>query len=277
MTATTGTSGTAPALKALIVDWAGTIVDHGSLAPVQVFVDTFAQSGVPITTAQARKPMGLPKRDHIEAVLRDPDVAARWQSAHGTPAGEGEVDRLYDLFVPMQVAVVGRYAKPVPGALDALTLVRGRGLKIGSTTGYSRDVMDALIPEATRHGVTVDTVVAAGETPVGRPSPLMNWAVMVKLGVWPAAACVVVDDTVPGIAAGLAAGAWTVGVARTGNGVGLSEADWAVLSADDQAARTAQAVAELTAAGAHAVIDGIGAIGPVLDGFEARLAAGLRP
>ncbi|MCA8933386.1 MAG: phosphonoacetaldehyde hydrolase [Rhodospirillaceae bacterium] len=264
-------------LKALIVDWAGTIVDYGSLAPVQVFIDAFAAFDVAITAAEARRPMGLPKRDHIAALLADTAIAKRWQAAHGAPAGEADIDRLYDAFLPLQIDVVGAFATPVPGALAMLAAARSRGLKIGSTTGYSREVVDALLPAAAAHGLVVDTVVAAGETPVGRPSPLMNWQAMIDLAVWPAAACVVVDDTLPGITAGLAAGAWTVGVAATGNAVGLSEADYAALDPDAQAAHLAQATAELTAAGAHAVIGGIGELEPLLDDFEALLAAGKAP
>src|SRR5262245_29285556 len=45
-------------LKAIIFDWAGTTVDHGSRAPVRVFVEILKRSGVAITEAEARGPMG---------------------------------------------------------------------------------------------------------------------------------------------------------------------------------------------------------------------------
>ena len=264
-------------LKALIVDWAGTIVDHGSRAPVQVFIDTFARFGVTITVEEARRPMGLPKREHIQAVLDDPSVTERWRATTGAVPTGADVDRLYAAFLPLQVEVVGRFAAPVPGALSALDAARGRGLKIGSTTGYSREVMDVLLPAAAAHGLSVDVVVAAGETPVGRPSPLMNWRAMIDLAVWPAGACVVVDDTVPGVMAGLAAGCWSVGVARTGNGVGLSADDLSALAPDLRQDRIARATAELDAAGAHYVIGGIDAVTGVLGEIEARLHAGEQP
>ena len=57
-------------LEAVIFDWAGTTVDHGSLAPVRVLVQMFAAHGVPISNAQARRDMGLLKRDHIDRILR---------------------------------------------------------------------------------------------------------------------------------------------------------------------------------------------------------------
>ena len=55
-------------LKAVILDWAGTVVDHGCIGPVAVFIEVFARKGVAVTAAQARKPMGLMKKDHVRAM-----------------------------------------------------------------------------------------------------------------------------------------------------------------------------------------------------------------
>ena len=41
-------------LKAVILDWAGTTVDHGSLAPVRVLQQVFAKRGVPISENEAQ-------------------------------------------------------------------------------------------------------------------------------------------------------------------------------------------------------------------------------
>ena len=46
--------------------------------------------------------------------------------------------------------------------------------------------------------------------------------------------CCKVDDTVVGIDEGLNAGCWTVGLAISGNEVGLSYEEWSALSADEQ-------------------------------------------
>ena len=82
--------------------------------------------------------------------------------------------------------------------------------------------MDELAPLAPAAGYTPDLTVCAGDLPAGRPSPLMMWYAMARLGVWPAATVVKVDDTAPGIGEGVAAGTWTVGITLTGNEVGLS-------------------------------------------------------
>src|SRR5688572_5921778 len=101
-------------LQALVLDWAGTLVDHGSCAPAAVFVEVFRRVGVPITTAEARGPMGMAKRAHIEAVLADPDVAARWQERHGRVSTTADVDVLYADFLPLQMACIAEHAELIP-------------------------------------------------------------------------------------------------------------------------------------------------------------------
>ncbi len=267
----------AQAVRGVVFDWAGTLVDHGSLAPVSVFVEAFRVFGVDVTTADARAPMGLPKRDHIQAMGARPGVAAAWAARRGRPFGEADVDAVYERFLPAQVAAVARYATPVPGAVETFRGLRDRGIAIGSTSGYTREIMDALVPAAAAQGIAPDSVIATGDLAESRPSPLMCLKTMVDLAVWPAAAWVKVDDTVPGIDEGRNAGFWTVGVAVTGNGVGLSLADWQALTPEEQATRRAASAAPLAAAGAHYVIDGVGDLIPVIDALSQRIAAGERP
>ena len=58
----------------------------------------------------------------------------------------------------------------------------------------------------------------------------MMWHAMAQMGIWPAHTVVKVDDTLPGIGEGVAAGTWTVGVTLSGNMVGLSAEELAALS-----------------------------------------------
>ena len=56
-------------IKCVIMDWAGTAVDYGCFAPVAAFIEAFAEKGLIIDVVQTRKPMGLPKIQHIRERL----------------------------------------------------------------------------------------------------------------------------------------------------------------------------------------------------------------
>jgi phosphonoacetaldehyde hydrolase len=264
-------------LKAVILDWAGTVMDHGSRAPMGAFVRAFGEFGVTIDIADARGPMGMAKWDHISAVGRAPAVAAAWRARHGRDFSDADADAIFEVFEPMNVAAIKDHADFIPGALEALAAIRARGLRIGSTTGYTRPIMRELAPIAAAAGYEPEVTVCAGDLPAGRPSPLMMWHAMAALGVWPAETVVKVDDTPPGIGEGVNAGTWTVGLALTGNIAGLSAEELAVLPEADCAVIRARATAEMLAAGADLVIDSIAVLPEALDRIEAKLAAGEHP
>ena len=200
-----------PPLKAVIFDWAGTVLDFGSRAPMGAFVRAFAKFGVAISIAEARGPMGMAKRDHIRLVANMPNVIAGWRAVHGHAPTEADIDAVLAVFEPMNVASVRDHAAFVPGALETFAELRRRGLRIGSTTGYTRPIMAELLPIAAAAGYAPEVTVCAGDLPAGRPSPLMMWHAMSQMGIWPASSVVKVDDTVPGLGEGIAAGTWTVG------------------------------------------------------------------
>ncbi|SFC78213.1 phosphonoacetaldehyde hydrolase [Bosea sp. CRIB-10] len=260
-------------VKAVVLDWAGTVVDFGSRAPMGAFVEVFARFGVAITIAQARGPMGLPKRAHIAALMAEPAIAEAWRAAHGEIPGEAAIDAVYAEFVPLNAAVVTDYADLIPGAADSIANLRRRGLKIGSTTGYTREIMERLLPVAAAQGYEPDNLVCAGDLVEGRPSPLMMYRCFADLGVYPPSAVIKVDDTEPGIAEGVAAGTWTVGLAISGNCVGLSLAEWNDLPLLEQQKLRGEAAAKLRAAGADYVIDSIAELVGVVEAIEATLTA----
>jgi phosphonoacetaldehyde hydrolase len=264
-------------LKAAVFDWAGTVIDHGSQAPMGVFVATFKQFGVDITIAEARGPMGMAKRDHIKTLMALPRVAEAWKAATGALPDEAAIDRVYAIFVPMNEEAVGAYCTMIDGAVPAVERLRARGMKIGSTTGYTRSIMARVLPLAAAQGYVPDNLVCAGDLAEGRPSALMMYRTFCDLGVWPAHTVVKVDDTGVGIAEGLNAGTWTVGVALSGNAFGLNKAETAALAPAKHAAMKAAAYADLKRSGAHYVIDSVADLDAVIDDIEGRLARGERP
>jgi phosphonoacetaldehyde hydrolase len=251
--------------KAVVFDWAGTTIDFGSFAPMGAFVETFSRFGVPVTIDDARKPMGLPKRDHIAAMLSDPAIAAAWEAAHGEPPGEAAIDRVYEVFVPMNEEVVAAHATLVPGAAAVAEDLRRRGMKIGSTTGYTRSIMNRVLPVAAAQGYAPDNLVCADDLPLGRPTPIGMYKCFVDLLVWPASAVIKVDDTEPGIAEGVAAGCVTVGVLLSGNEAGLTASQLAGLSDAEKEAVRARVGEKLRVAGADHLIDTVADLPGLLD------------
>jgi phosphonoacetaldehyde hydrolase len=264
-------------VKAVILDWAGTAVDYGSFAPTAVFLRLFESQNVKITPEDARSGMGLMKKDHLRTILARPAVAQAWKSAHGGSASEQDVENLFNNFVPMQLDVLKEYAEPIPGLLDVMNVLHQRGIKVGSTTGYIRSMMDVLAPEASKHGYTPDCVVCPDEVPAGRPYPWMCYQNAMQLGIYPMQAMVKVGDTLVDIEEGLNAGMWTVGMSLTGNLLGMDEAGVKTLSLEERERARQKAEAQFYQAGSHYVIDGIWDLPEVLTAIESRLGNGEQP
>lgn len=264
-------------IKAVVLDWAGTTVDYGSWAPTAVFMRLFLDQGVVIGTEDARTGMGLMKKDHLEAILARPAVAKAWRKEHGVPASDADVDNLFHNFVPMQISILKEYAQPIPGLSDVIAALHGRNIKIGSTTGYTREMMDILASEAEKRGYTPDCIVCPDEVPAGRPYPWMCYQNAIQLGVFPMQAMAKVGDTLVDIDEGKNAGMWTVGLSLTGNLLGLSEAEVNGLSSEKRDSMKGKIEQQLYHAGAHVVIDGIWDLPSALDDIESRIVHGEHP
>ncbi len=264
-------------LQAVLLDWAGTTMDFGCMAPAVVFQDVFERQGVPITMAEARAPMGAHKRVHIQKITELDAVRARWREAHGREPNDADVDAMFAAFVPLQLECLSTYSELIPGTLEIIAALRDRGIKIGSTTGYMTEMTAINLKDAAEQGYVPDSTVSASEMPAGRPYPFMCLQNAINLEVDTVQACVKIDDTVPGIYEGLNAAMWTIGLAVSGNEVGLSLADWEALDDADRRIRRDRAWQSMKASGAHYVVDTIADILPCIDDIEERLRRGEKP
>jgi phosphonoacetaldehyde hydrolase len=244
----------------VIFDWAGTMVDFGCAAPIRALLEAFSQEGVRIDSLSARRDMGKSKIDHVRSLLSYPEVAAAWQARHGRTADERDIENLMARLGPLMRDHAARASTLIPGARETFDRLRQLGLRIGSSTGYTREMMQPVLARAAEQGYAPEHLVCSGETPAGRPAPLMIYKACAELGVWPLSRVVKVDDAEVGIAEGKAAGAFTVGVA-SGNALGLSLEDLeSVPSGDLKKAREA-----LHAAGADLVLDSVADLVPMLE------------
>jgi phosphonoacetaldehyde hydrolase len=257
----------------VILDWAGTMVDFGCCAPVNALVEAFRRRGVLLTEQQARRDMGKAKVDHVRALLDDGQVAAAWIKANGGPPTSTDCDALMADLGPLMREQATSAATLIDGARATVEALRDAGLRIASSTGYTREMMAPVLERAFAQGYAPDHLVCSGETPQGRPSPLMIYKACVDLGVWPLSRVVKVDDSESGVAEGRAAGCLTIGIAMSGNGVGLTPAALAALSAEERSSRIAAAGRALKAAGADVVIDSVATLVPALERYVTQHGA----
>lgn len=260
------------AIKAVIFDWAGTTIDYGCFAPLAGFVDGFASKGVKITSAEAREPMGMLKIDHVRAIGAMPRVREAFRQANGRELEEKDVLDIYGVFEKTLLDNILSYTAIKPGVCETVDSLRCRGIKIGSTTGYTREMMDKIIHKVAADGYRPDTCVCADEVTAGRPAPYMVWQNMMQLGVADPRQVVKVGDTVADIGEGVSAGVWTVGVVMGSSELGLTEAEAAALSKEELSAEIRRVKAVYYKEGADYVIMGMSGLPAVLSEIQLRLA-----
>ncbi len=267
-------------VKAAVLDWSGTLADAYVIAPAVVFVEVFRRKGVEISMAEARGPMGLRKDLHILELTKVPEIAARWEKVHGRAPDQGDVDAMFEDFVPLQLDVLKNHTALLPGALEACRSLQGEyGLKLGVSTGFTRVMVDILLAASIKQGLKLDATVAGDEVIHGaRPKPFMVYRNLDLMDVHPIQSVVKVDDTVSGVGEGLEAGCWTVGVSLYSNYMDISTLEEAAaMPAEEIERRNRATQAILRRAGAHYVIDSITALPDVVADINARLARGETP
>lgn len=264
-------------VRAVVFDWAGTTVDFGSLAPVAAFAEVFRRRGIELTPGQVRGPMGTAKWDHIRALTELEDVRGRWRAEHGREPTEDDVDEMYGEFRPLLVESAASRAGLVPGTAETVAACRERGIRVGSCSGYDRGIMDRILPAAREQGYKPDALVCPEDVPAGRPYPWMVYRCATELGVYPMSAVVKVGDTLADIEEGLNAGAWSVGLAKSGNELGLDREEVEALGPRELEDRLGGIRDRMYRAGAHRVVDTVADVPGALDEIDGRLERGERP
>ncbi|WP_139993539.1 phosphonoacetaldehyde hydrolase [Kurthia sp. Dielmo] len=256
-------------IKGVILDWAGTAVDFGCFAPVNVFLQIFEQAKVPVTLAEAREPMGMLKIDHIRAMLAMPRIAAKWQEVYGRPANHADVKTLYTQFETQLFVSLAQYTTPIPHVLETVKLLRERGIKIGSTTGYTKEMMDIVVPNAKAKGYAPDHLVTPDDVGnQGRPYPYMIFENMRALGLDSVKTIIKVGDTASDIQEAKNAGVYAIGVLIGSSEMGLSEEEFNALTPSQQQHAIASTRQKFEAFGADTTIETLAELPAVIDLVE---------
>lgn len=259
-------------IELVIFDWAGTTTDFGSQAPVQVFERTFSAKGLTFTRKEINAPMGMEKKAHIRSMLSTERGSQLWMDSFGRMWNENDVEALYQSFEQTLSEVVAEYSKPIPGVPQAVGQLRDMGIAIGSTTGYTSEMMQYVLPVAKQGGYTPDCVVTPDITKHSRPSPFMIYECMRQLNIYPVSHVVKVGDTAMDILEGKNAGCWTIGILVGSNLMGLSEEEYRDASPETLDALKKSATKVYEDAGVDMVIESIHQLPKAIGDLNARLA-----
>ena len=227
----------------------------------------------------SREPMGLRKDLHILELTKLPKIRERWNKAHGRYPDQGDVDRMFADFVPMQLDCLRKYTTLLPHVADVTQKFQKEGIKIGSSTGFVRSMVDILEEDAKKQGYTPDASGAGDEVVNGaRPKPFMVYRNLDLMNVHPIQSVVKVDDTVSGVGEALEAGCWGVGIARYSNYMDMDTLEEAQsLSKDEIQRRLVKTRDILQKSGAHYVINTFDELPGVVEEINLRLSKGERP
>ena len=225
-------------VQALILDWSGTTADAYVVAPATVFVEVFKRQNVEISMPEARGPMGLRKDLHIKALTEVDTIKERWKGVYGKYPDQSDVDRMFADFVPLQLDCLRKYTTLLPGVAEVTQRLQNQGIKIGSTTGFIRPMVDILEEDAAKQGYKPDASVAGDEVINGaRPSPHMVFKNLDMLNITPIHSVVKVDDTISGVGEAVNAGCWGVGVTRYSNYMDVDTPEDGEKLSDDEIAK----------------------------------------
>jgi len=243
-------------IKAIVLDWAGTTVDYGCFAPVDAFCMAFAYFGVTPSMEEIRAPMGLQKRKHIEKMLEGERLSNLWKEQFRRPHTQEDINKIYSRFEPALFEILEKYTDPLPGVVETVAQIRGMGIGIGSTTGYTRAMMDVLVPSAKAKGYAPDCVVCPDETGgIGRPHPYMLWRNLEKLGVLSIGDVLKIGDTAADMEEGENAGCLSAGVLKGSSMLGLSEDELAEKNGEEARDLFKSAKQNYREAGANFIIE----------------------
>ena len=156
-------------IRGVIFDLAGTLIDNGCLAPVHAMTTAFAKQGLLVSDEIIRADMGLPKRAHIKAILAKPGILGQWECIFNNPPRTVDIDRIYTSTNQELKRIVGKYSEPTPYAVELLHYLQANGIRIGITTGYSRDIVNSLSGQIHKAGIIYNNLVCADEVKNPRP------------------------------------------------------------------------------------------------------------
>lgn len=189
-------------LQAVIFDMDGVIVDSEPLWR-DVMVEVFAEVGNPMTHEQCAETTGLT----IEAVIDYHYEKKPWTGATKAETVRRIVERL--------IETIYQKAVPMPGLLEAISLFKSLGLKIGLSTSSSHNIIQAVLEKLEVQEV-FDAINSAQDVVLGKPHPQVYLNTITDLQVDPTR-CFAIEDSLNGLVSAKAARLKTIAVPEPKN------------------------------------------------------------
>lgn len=196
-------------LKLVIFDCDGVLIDSEGSAN-RLCAEEITKLGWPMTGAESQtRFMGFRLSDMppiIEAHL-------------GRPVPPGWVERLCERLIQ----VMAHESVLMPGAREAIEAVVALGLPFRVASNSSHEEMAVKFARTGLSGLVEGRVHSARDVARGKPAPDVFLAAAAAEGVQPAQ-CLVIEDSVPGVRAAVAAGMNVLGIDVHGDGAALQGA-----------------------------------------------------
>ena len=183
-------------IQLAVVDMAGTTVADDGL--VLESFEVAAEAG--------GLPAGGPERDHARQYVLDTMGQSKITVFRALFGDEAAAQRANAAFEDAYASLIaaGR-AEPIPGAAEALSRLRGGGIKVALTTGFSPDTQAKLIAALGWHDIA-DLVLAPGEGVRGRPFPDLILTALLRAGADSVQSVAALGDTGNDVESALRAG-----------------------------------------------------------------------
>ncbi|MDR0703706.1 MAG: 2-aminoethylphosphonate--pyruvate transaminase [Planctomycetaceae bacterium] len=264
-------------IECVILDWAGTTVDYGCFAPVGAFLRMFRQFHLDVTTAQIRRSMGLAKIDHIRTIMNDADMTKQFLTNYSRQWFESDIVKMNEYFEQYLFETLREFARPLPYVLETAERLRGRGIKIGSTTGYTEAMMQIVCVEAAAQGYHVDHLETPDTFSGGRPSPFMIFRNMERLKIDSVKKIVKVGDTIADIREGYHAGCFSIGIIEGSSELGLSLEEFIQTTPDKIEIKKRNIAKRMFDAGADYVLNNISELPDCIEKIEQKITGKTAP
>lgn len=258
-------------IEAVIFDWAGTTVDFGCFAPLEVFINIFKKKDIDVSIEEARKPMGMLKIDHIRTMLEMDNIEKQWTEKYNRKPNETDVEELYEAFETELMSSLKKYTDPIEHVVTTINKLKENGIKIGSTTGYTKEMMEVVTEEAKKKGYAPDYLATAEDVGgYGRPYPYMIFENIKQLGIPSIYEVIKVGDTVSDIKEAKNAGLISVGVVDGSSIMGLNEEEFNEMNDEDKNKHREKVKETFKEAGADYTILNLGELPKLIEDIEQK-------